>query len=667
MNDENCPPQEELNISIESVKAGAAVFGSLVFGNEQIEHSLCYSPSPLVNRRNNNNISSSNIQINNNNVQKETTQPLLEGKTLDFEKPAMSPKKRKEKAPHRKVEPAKNEINKDSRQTKVRSGATKITNNTSKRRVGLKLMQPRNNSNSSFSTIDHNISSVNPVINGVRRSKEENIKEKMLSVAELREHRRLENEAAAAFNAETEKTRREVLELRKQLSERFRRAKLDREHKLRAEHLAKVESEIQFKSKVHVEHRRTLKEMEDARRRMSMNDRAKLRQNHREGKERMKLAAIEEDQALFEERHESSVAMRNTNSNNAEKRRRSFAFRNGDARRIRELYAQRQVEEKRIDHESYELKWAGDRDAEDYQKQMAQERRDSLAFRNAEGARIRDLETQMKSDALHDEHESYELKWAGDRDAEDYQKQMAQERRDSLAFRNNEAARHEAVMTELLSLAREKEHESYILKWAGENDAKVYIAEQEELRRQSLAFRNAEGKRHRDLDAEDHANKVHEQAMNEELNADCQQDVQNYRAECAARDRASLCLRGKEAFANRMRKEIDRQEMLNHDHDSHLLDTAAWQDVNEYVDECKRRKRLSLAFRAKEKRRHFEYAKQQATLAVQRQHRDTQYRSDDARYIEMAKLKEKAQAALKNFNQSPNCSFGSNPFASLLG
>lgn len=116
-----------------------------------------------------------------------------------------------------------------------------------------------------------------------------------------------------------------------------------------------------------------------------------------------------------------------------------------------------------------------------------------------------------------------------------------------------------------------------------------------------------------------------------------------------------------------MRKEIDRQEMLNHDHDSHLLDTAAWQDVNEYVDECKRRKRLSLAFRAKEKRRHFEYAKQQAALAVQRQHRDTQYRSDDARYIEMAKLKEKAQAALKNFNQSPNCSFGSNPFASLLG
>eukprot|EP01082_Thalassiosira_pseudonana_P001771 g585.t1 g585 contig10:341496-343144(-) len=495
MNDENCPPQEELNISIESVKAGAAVFGSLVFGNEQIEHSLCYSPSPLVNRRNSNNISSSKIQINNNNVQKETTQPLLEGKTLDFEKPAMSPKKRKEKAPHRKVEPAKNEINKDSRQTKVRSGATKITNNTSKRRVGLKLMQPRNNSNSSFSTIDHNISSVNPVINGVRRSKEENIKEKMLSVAELREHRRLENEAAAAFNAETEKTRREVLELRKQLSERFRRAKLDREHKLRAEHLAKVESEIQFKSKVHVEHRRTLKEMEDARRRMSMNDRAKLRQNHREGKERMKLAAIEEDQALFEERHESSVAMRNTNSDNAEKRRRSFAFRNGDARRIRELYAQRQVEEKRIDHESYELKWAGDRDAKDYQKQMAQERRDSLAFRNAEGARIRDLETQMKSDALHDEHESYELKWAGDRDAEDYQKQMAQERRDSLAFRNAEGARIRDLETQMKSDALHDEHESYELKWAGDRDAEEYKRQMAQEERQ-LGFSQRRGCSH---------------------------------------------------------------------------------------------------------------------------------------------------------------------------
>jgi len=145
-----------------------------------------------------------------------------------------------------------------------------------------------------------------------------------------------------------------------------------------------------------------------------------------------------------------------------------------------------------------------------------------------------------------------------------------------------------------------------------------------------------------------------------------QKDVEKYKAKCAAKERASLALRGKEHFANRVREENERQDKLDQDHESHLLDTEAWQDVNDYVEECKRRKRLSLAFRAKEKRHHFEYDKQQVILEEKRQHLDTQYRSDDARYVEIAKLREKARVAIESFNRSPNCTFG-NPFAGLLG
>jgi hypothetical protein len=150
---------------------------------------------------------------------------------------------------------------------------------------------------------------------------------------------------------------------------------------------------------------------------------------------------------------------------------------------------------------------------------MAQQRRESLAFRNDEGHRIRNVEQTMKADEWAREHESYELKWAGERDAEAYKKQMAQERRESLAFRNAEAAKHDAVMKELRSLAQDKEHESYMLKWAGENDAKRYLEEQKELRRQSFAFRNAEGRRHREIDEDMRANQVRENALNEELAA----------------------------------------------------------------------------------------------------------------------------------------------------
>jgi len=806
MNDENCPPREEedVNLSMSSVKAGAAVFGNLIFGSEYPDHSLCYSPSPMVNRRNN----------------EKAVQPV-DGKVLTFDKKsAASPKTNKPKQkPLRKMVGAPKIEARGGLRQKVPT--SKVVPHRKNPRSGGNPRKRAGYKQQDMSTVLAG-ASVNPTINGVRRSKEESLKEKMMSVAELRDQRRLEREEVAAFNVKAEQTRREVIELRKKLSERFRQAKVDREQRQREERLAKVENEIQFKSQVHVEHKRTLKEQEDTRRRMSTDTRAKLRQNHREGKERMRLVSIQEDQSLFEERHESSVAMRNTKSDNAEKRRDSFAFRNGDASRIRELFAQREAERVHEEHESHELKWAGERDAEDYKKQMAQERRDSLAFRNADGKRIRDLEGQMKAGEHHDEHESYELKWDGERDAEDYKKQMAQERRDSLAFRNadgkrirdlegqmkagehhdehesyelkwdgerdaedykkqmdkerrdslayrnaegqrirdveglmktdeyqnehesyelkwagerdaedykkqmdkerrdslayrnaegqrvrhlesqqksdarkdehesyelkwagerdtnnykkqmdnerreslnfrnQEAARRDAVMRELLNLTQEREHESYMLKWAGENDGKKYLADQAELCRQSLAFRNAEGKRHRDIDEEMRAKIILENAQNEELNAACQSDIQHYQEECAARDRASLCLRGKEHFANKMQAESDGQVQLHEDHESHVLDTEAWHDVNDYVQECNRRKRLSLVFRAKEKRRHFQIERDQAEVKIQQQHSDTYYRSEDARSAELAKLKEKARVALALW------SFGANPFATLL-
>ena len=68
-------------------------------------------------------------------------------------------------------------------------------------------------------------------------------------------------------------------------------------------------------------------------------------------------------------------------------------------------------------------------------------------------------------------------------------------------------------------------------------------------------------------------------------------------------------------LANRMQAENDRQVQLQEEHQSHLLDTAAWQDVNDYLAECNMRKRLSLAFRAKEKRRHFQVEKKSAACA----------------------------------------------------
>ena len=56
--------------------------------------------------------------------------------------------------------------------------------------------------------------------------------------------------------------------------------------------------------------------------------------------ERSCLAAIAGDQALYEERYESSLATRNTKAGNAAKVR-QLSFRNGDAMRIGEFFCRR--------------------------------------------------------------------------------------------------------------------------------------------------------------------------------------------------------------------------------------------------------------------------------------------------------------------------------------
>ena len=48
------------------------------------------------------------------------------------------------------------------------------------------------------------------------------------------------------------------------------------------------------------------------------------------------------------------------------------------------------------------------------------DQRDSLSFRNAEGKCQRDFQAEVNADKSHRVHESYELKWAGERDADEY-------------------------------------------------------------------------------------------------------------------------------------------------------------------------------------------------------------------------------------------------------
>ena len=69
--------------------------------------------------------------------------------------------------------------------------------------------------------------------------------------------------------------------------------------------------------------------------------------------------------------------------------------------------------------------------ADEYRKNIAEDWRDSLSFRNAEGKCQRDFQAEVDADKCHRVHESNELKWAGERNADEYRKKVAKEQRDN--------------------------------------------------------------------------------------------------------------------------------------------------------------------------------------------------------------------------------------------
>ena len=118
-------------------------------------------------------------------------------------------------------------------------------------------------------------------------------------------------------------------------------------------------------------------------------------------------------------------------------------------------------------HESYELKWAGEHYADEYKKMVAKERRDSFAIHNAEFKYLRDIQAAINDDECHRAHESYELKCDGECDADEHRKQMREEQRKSFEFRNAEGKRKCDLQSEMEADERDKVHESYEDKWDG--------------------------------------------------------------------------------------------------------------------------------------------------------------------------------------------------------
>ena len=118
-------------------------------------------------------------------------------------------------------------------------------------------------------------------------------------------------------------------------------------------------------------------------------------------------------------------------------------------------------------------------------------------------------------------------------------------------------------------------------------------------------------------------------------------------------------------MVQRLEEENRRCEERKLEQQNFALETQARRDVEQYLQDCKARRRMSLALRAKEKRHHVEWREREAERKRQQQSRDTRDRAMDRRCMEMAKQEERARIALDAIRHA-HCTLASNPFAGLL-
>ncbi|GMH59879.1 hypothetical protein TL16_g02921 [Triparma laevis f. inornata] len=255
---------------------------------------------------------------------------------------------------------------------------------------------------------------------------------------------------------------------------------------------------------------------------------------------------------------------------------------------------------------------------------------------------------EQRTDQLYFEHESFELKWAGQDDAKAYQQHLRDERRKSFAARNENHSQQRKIVQEIEEIAKEKEYESMLLKWAAQEDGKAYRKRCEEARRMSLIGRGEQARHEKVIDEENKMNALNQQHYDSELAAAATRDVKGYKESCAARDRASLCFRAKEARIQRMEEESRIAQQREIDQENNALEAAAREDVKAYVKQCKARRRMSLATRAQEKRNAAEVARFAAEEEQARFKKEVRNRQLDAKYAALAKERENAMRALEN-------------------
>ena len=95
------------------------------------------------------------------------------------------------------------------------------------------------------------------------------------------------------------------------------------------------------------------------------------------------------------------------------------------------------------------------------------------------------------------------------------------------------------------------------------------------------------------------------------------------------------------------------------------LESQARSDVKKYIEDCKKQRRKSLALRAKEKRRHAKWKRQQREKEVRDRNHTSHLKSLDAQHMAFSQQQERARMAMDAL-RSAGMKIKGNPFGDLM-
>lgn len=149
-----------------------------------------------------------------------------------------------------------------------------------------------------------------------------------------------------------------------------------------------------------------------------------------------------------------------------------------NAKRIRQVVAKMEAKRQYDEHQSYLLEFAANHDVDVYKHNLIIEREQSLHDNNIYAFKQRKLQAIADGKQNQIDHNNYELKWAGERDVALYNKEEKEKRRLDFVLNNDIAhnirkynAIHDAIQ-------QKNEHLSYELERKADHDVDVYKSHQ---------------------------------------------------------------------------------------------------------------------------------------------------------------------------------------------